>query len=268
MKPIGKSNYADLDRSEILMRLFHPRPETRFGSPEGGEDLLIPVGDGHVAGARYHSCDAEAPTMLFFHGNGEIVADYDDLAPLFVRAGVNFLPVDYRGYGRSSGSPTVTAVMQDCHAVLQFVNRWLGERGNHGSVVVAGRSLGSAPAIELAASYGQPSVAGLVVESGFARALPLLQTLGIDTKALGIREDRAFRNVDKIQAYSGPTVLIHGEKDRLIPVTNAHELFDACRSREKKLVVLPEADHNTVFLHGIRDYLTAVSDLATKVRQC
>lgn len=54
-----------------------------------------------------------APTLLFFHGNGEIVEDYDDIAQIYLKLGINFLPVDYRGYGRSTGSPTVTAMMRD-----------------------------------------------------------------------------------------------------------------------------------------------------------
>ena len=50
--------------------------------------------------------DPAAPSILFFHGNGEIVADYDDLGPLYNRMGINFLAADYRGYGRSTGRPT------------------------------------------------------------------------------------------------------------------------------------------------------------------
>jgi hypothetical protein len=207
-------------------------------SGAGADDLLIPVAEGVAVGARFHSADVGAPTILFFHGNGEIVADYDDLGPVFTRAGANFLPVDYRGYGRSSGRPTITAMMRDCHCVFEFVKGWLRERGCGGPIVVAGRSLGSASALALAAAYGHPQIGGLVVESGFARVSPLLQILGIDPAALGFHEDQGFRNLDKIREFNGPTLVIHGELDHLIPVANAHALFDASGAPGKKLLLI------------------------------
>ena len=66
---------------------------------------------GWSIGGRFYAAGATAPTLLFFHGNGEIVADYEDLGPLYARQGLNFFPVDYRGYGRSTGTPTVTAMI-------------------------------------------------------------------------------------------------------------------------------------------------------------
>jgi pimeloyl-ACP methyl ester carboxylesterase len=258
-------DYSALDRPEVLMYVFHPRPEPTYRSEASGEDLLIPVEEGVAVGARFHAAGEGAPTILFFHGNGEIVADYDDLGPVFTAAGANFLPVDYRGYGRSSGRPTITSMMRDCHRVCDFVKRWLGERRCTGPIVAAGRSLGSASALELAATYGHPEIAGLVVESGFARVSPLLHVLGIDTEALGFREDQGFRNVDKIREFNGPTLVIHGELDYLIPVANAHALFEACGAPDKRLLLLAGADHNSVFLYGLADYQEAVGELIRKV---
>ena len=118
-------NYANLDRPEILMALFHPRREWRpKGTPAPGEELLIPVEENVVVGARFHAAGQNDPVLLFFHGNGEIVADYDDMAPVYTRMGINFLPVDYRGYGRSTGSPTITAMMTDCRRILDFTEEF------------------------------------------------------------------------------------------------------------------------------------------------
>jgi len=113
MIDLSTIDYAPLDRPEILMFLFHPRPEWgRSGLENKTHDILIPVEDTIAIGARFHQHTRDAPTLLFFHGNGEIVADYDEMGPFYNRIGVNFLPVDYRGYGRSTGSPTVTAMMR------------------------------------------------------------------------------------------------------------------------------------------------------------
>ena len=120
-------DYSLLDRPEILMGLFHPRPE--YGSIARAAntiDVSIPVeGNIQVAG-RFHMTEKSAPNILFFHGNGEIAGDYDEFGPVYNRMGMNFLVVDYRGYGSSSGRPTATAMMGDCHAVFEFTKGWLG----------------------------------------------------------------------------------------------------------------------------------------------
>ena len=115
-------DYSVLDRPEVLMALFHPRPETGgIDSASAGIDLLIPVEEDIRVGARFHIKDKACPNILFFHGNGEIVSDYDDLGPMYQQLGINFLPVDYRGYGRSNGEPSVAGMMKDCHTIFIFV---------------------------------------------------------------------------------------------------------------------------------------------------
>ncbi|MCX5845315.1 MAG: alpha/beta hydrolase, partial [Deltaproteobacteria bacterium] len=109
MIDISKIDYQSFDNPMITRSLFYPRPEIG-SSPAGGsaESILIPVEEGVVVGARFHRAGMEAANMLFFHGNGEIVADYNDMAVLYTDIGINFIPVDYRGYGLSTGRPTVT----------------------------------------------------------------------------------------------------------------------------------------------------------------
>ena len=104
-------DFSALDIPDVLYRLFHPRPE--WGPSRSGDaahDVLIDVETDVAVGGRFHMTETSAPNILFFHGNGEIVADYDDMGPHYNRMGINFLPVDYRGYGRSTGKPTITAV--------------------------------------------------------------------------------------------------------------------------------------------------------------
>ncbi len=261
MIDISKIDYSVLDRPEILMFLFHPRPE--WGSPRpspSAEDMLIQVQKDAVVGARFHLAGKEAPNILFFHGNGEIVADYDDMGLLYLDKGINFLPVDYRGYGRSSGKPTITAMMRDSHVIFDYVQVWLKERGHTGPFIVMGRSLGSASALELSAHYGD-QIAGLIIESGFAYARPLLQLLGINMEALGIKEEEGFRNIDKITTFDKPTLIIHAENDHIISFTEGQALYDASPARDKRLLKIPGANHNDIFLRGMREYMEAVKGL-------
>jgi hypothetical protein len=182
MIDISTIDYSRLDRPEVLMFLFHPRPEW-CASPAGGEseDLLIPVERDVVIGARFHLSGSSASTILFFHGNGEIVADYDDIGHLYKGMDINFLPVDYRGYGRSTGSPTITSMMRDCHVIFDFVRKWLLEN------------------------------------------------------------------------------------DHIIPHADGQALYDASTADDKRLLTIPDADHNTIFLRGMSEYMEAVNTLVKSV---
>jgi len=260
-------HYPALDRPEITAFLFYPRPEWEPGGADWAQGIhMIPVDDAVSVGARFHLVDPAAPNILFFHGNGEIVSDYDDIAGLYARIAINFLPVDYRGYGLSGGRPTVTAMMRDAHAIFAYVRRWLAENRHTGPLIVMGRSLGSASALELAARYPD-DIDGLIVESGFAYALPLLRLMGVATDRLGITESEAFDNTAKIGRYPGPTLVIHAEFDHIIPFTDGEALFAASPDPEKRFLEIPNANHNDIFLHGIGPYLDAVRRLASRCMQ-
>lgn len=259
-------DYSLIDRPEVLMLLFHPRREEFRVDSEGTRtDLLIPVGDDTVIGATFHSAGTTAPTILFFHGNGEIAADYDDLVPVYTRLGINFLVVDYRGYGRSTGSPSVATMMKDCHAIFDFAESWLKEQGVSGPLVVMGRSLGSASALELAAGYGN-RIDGVIIESGFAYLIPLLELMGINAKRLGISEDMGCRNLEKIRMYEGPVLIIHAEHDHIIPFTDGQALCDASSSRDKKLIKIDGANHNDIMFRGFRTYMKGIHDFMANLQ--
>jgi pimeloyl-ACP methyl ester carboxylesterase len=231
-----------------------------------GRDVLVPVGEGVVIGGRFHLVQPTAANILFFHGNGEIAAEYDDIAALYNQLGLNFLPVDYRGYGRSTGAPTVTAMMRDAHLIHAFVRTWLKENGFTGPLLVMGRSLGSASAVEIAANYGE-EIDGLIIESGFAFAVPLLKLLGVRVRNMELKEEDGFGNLEKIGVYEGPTLIIHAEYDHIIPFSDGKALWEASPAADKKLLKIPGANHNDIFLHGIREYFDSIKNLAERVRK-
>jgi uncharacterized protein len=254
-------DYAALDVPEVLLRLFHPRPESAlFNPPTSAQEVLIRVDPGVVIGARFYAAGTEAPTLLFFHGNGEIAADYEDLGPLYTQQGLNFLPADYRGYGRSTGTPTVTAMMRDCQVILDFAQNWLKKQGFSGPLVVMGRSLGSASALELAFRH-QDRLEGLIIESGFAYAGPLLKLLGVDVNALGFKEEAGFRHVDKIRQWTKPLLIIHAEFDHIIPMAEGQALYEASPSPEKTFIKVAGANHNDILAVGFTMYMAAVARL-------
>ena len=258
-------DYSKLDQPEVVQTIFHPRQEAVSApSSQNAVDIDIPVDEGIFVHAGFHIGSKEDPNILFFHGNGEIVSDYDEIGPYYNKYGMNFLAVDYRGYGRSTGSPTVTSMLEDAHIILDTAKEWLDTAEHTGPLFIMGRSLGSAAAIELASSRSD-EIAGLIIESGFSTTLPLLLTLGVDVARLGITENDGFRNVRKISTFTKPTFIIHGQYDEIIPVNSAAILQAECKARSKELQVVPGASHNTIIAQAGEMYFSVIKQFINKV---
>ena len=259
MSGLPKRNYSKIDLPQISRALFYPR----YDSVEIEENkylkrVMIPVGDGVFISSIWAAMEKAPATILFFHGNGEISSDYIDIAGIFWQMNIRFICVDYRGYGRSSGDPEASLMIRDAHDIFRYVYSHTREKKE--PLIIMGRSLGSAPALEIAAEYGE-KIDGLIIESGFAETLPLLRTLGVDPNDLEIKEVDGFANKDKIKNFAKPLLIIHAEEDFLIPIVQAEKLYAAAKAPQKKLLKIPNADHNDILVKGIKEYLTAVSGL-------
>lgn len=250
------TRYSILDRPDILQFTFYPRHYISSGLPNS-TDYDIPVADGISIGCRYYLHQPDAPSLLFFHGNGEVVSDYDAIAPLYNQNGLNLFVTDYRGYGSSNGTPTFTDIVKDTHPIFKaFLN--IRRKGNYtGDVFVMGRSLGSICAIELASRYPE-QIKGLIIESGFASILKLIGYLGYPAKSLALN-DLTFPNLAKIGSITLPTLILHGEDDSLIPVTEARDLFEKAAAKRKRLVIVNGAGHNDIMLVGMDTYFAEIN---------
>ena len=247
--------YSAFDRPDILSVVFHPRADL---TPPCPEDVLIKAADGTDLSARLHAGDPSAPLVLYFHGNGEIASDYDVIAPLYTRMGISLLVVDFRGYGRSGGTPTVVSLMQDAVAVGESLPSVLSEHNvTPSKQFLMGRSLGSASAIQLATQHPEP-FSGLIIESGFAHELELIKRLGGPDLAPVTEFQAGFGTLDKIDALTLPLLIIHGSADIIIPFSDAEALLEHAGTPDKKLVRVHGAGHNDLLLSGTQTYLTAI----------
>ena len=247
-----------LDIPEVLHHLYHPRSEPRTTLPENAVDLDIPLSDPEaILGCRLHFSSKEDPTIIYYHGNGETVGDYDNIAGSFTRQKLNVLFATYRGYGWSTGVPQVSSMHADTADLFRYALNYLADNGFSGPVFLMGRSLGSASAIDLAYRF-QDDIKGLIIDSGFAETLPLFSTLGIDTSRLDVTEPDCFNNVEKIKLISKPTILFHGARDHLIPLADAEKLHAESGAKTKHFHVIPGADHNSLFLIGGELYFETI----------
>lgn len=248
---------ALLDQPEALRTIFYPRRDLQ---PADELDVFFPVADGIRLGGRLHIAKKDSPVILLFHGNGEIASDYDRDSILYKEMGVSLLVVDYRGYGKSNGRPTASALLDDATAVYRQVRHVLAERGLDGSrLFIMGRSLGSAAAIE-AASHAGDEIEGLIIESGFASALPFIKN-----KRGSLPDDLkggadGFANAKKISRLDIPTLIIHGQADLLLPVGHGKKLYESCGGEQKRLVIIPNAGHNNLLHRGRDLYFSALRE--------
>lgn len=255
--------YDALDRPEVLGVLFYPRRDI------GGSLLSavvrvvrIPISDGLALGGKLYVAAPKAPAVLFFHGNGEIASDYDTIASFYTELGLTLLVVDYRGYGTSDGTPTATALIEDAVVVFNRVGEVFAEHGLEPErLYVMGRSLGSAAALEVAARAEHGRLAGLILESGFAYTFPLIERIGFLQLPDAYEQKDGFGNIEKIEQVRLPTLIIHGERDWIIPVADARALFEASPASDKKLVKVPGAGHNDLMMIGRRAYFGAIAEM-------
>jgi len=249
----------------IASAVFFPRPDQPFGpAAPGARDHLFEVEPGVQLRLRVYPAEPRSPAVLFFHGNGETARDYDPIAEAFTGLPAWLLIGEYRGYGPSTGTPALDTFLPDALASLDEARRLLAGEGWDGPLVVMGRSLGSAPAIEIAHARAD-QVAGLIVESGFARIVPLLELIGVPARRLGITEDQGPRNLDKMGAIGLPTLIMHAERDEIIPFEDAELLHAACRDPDKAFFRVPDAGHNDIQYKAGLAYFEQVHALIRRV---
>ncbi len=243
-----------LDRPEISQFIFYPRQDP----PPQDDTLVYPVEveEGVSIVCRFYPAPKGRATILYFHGNGETAGDYDVVSSLYTSLGINLFVADYRGYGLSSGTPTLGNMLEDARPIYERLKEVLRKGGYAEAVFVMGRSLGSAPAIELA-FQAQDALKGLIVESGFSDAWRLLGYIGLPLK-IPAHYKSGFPNGVKMRSIRIPTLLIHAAEDHLIPLSEAEELLRLCAAEEKRLVVIPRADHNTLMMMGRDRYFQAI----------
>lgn len=256
------TDFSLLDRPDILSFMFYPRRD-QSSPPPGAADVLVPVAGGVEVHLRLHLSLPEAPTVLFFHGNGEVAADYDDVAPVYAHFGMNLVVADYRGYGRSGGRPAFTSMLSDAHALKAAAFAHLDAGGYHGPRFLMGRSLGALSATELAATDADGFL-GLILESGAAgiRGWSRFARPGEDTAAW---EALAAAQRERLRAITLPLLTIHGAWDELIPLDTALEVQQAIGSEDKSLLVIEGAGHNDLMAAGIRQYFEALSSFVQRL---
>jgi fermentation-respiration switch protein FrsA (DUF1100 family) len=211
----------------------------------GAEDLWLHAADGvKLHGWWVPQKDARFATV-FLHGNAGNVTHRAVHALSVNRAGSSVLLLDYRGYGKSEGRPTETGVYADADASYDDVRA-------HGfppeRIILHGESLGTAVAVDLAV---RKACAGVVLEAPLES---LRKMAGAVLPVVGPMFVRGFDTRTKIRGLRVPLLVIHGDRDDVVPFSQGQAVFEAA-PEPKSFWRIPKAHHNDFIVVAGEQYV-------------
>lgn len=235
---------ALLDHPLISQRYFFPQ------SVSVPQPFWVDCGDARLA-CVYHEVSATAKTVVHFHGNGEVVADYLDGFPELIGGmGCNCFLAEYRGYGGSSGIPQLGRMLEDVERILKALNQPADR------LVLFGRSVGSLFALKAAELI--PQAAGLILESAIADPLERLllrvrpEELGTTRSELSNAITQALDIPKTLRNFKRPSLILHTRHDGLVDVSHAERLASWCGG-PCELEIFQRGSHNDImFVNGPR----------------
>jgi uncharacterized protein len=189
-------------------------------------------------------------TVLFFHGNAGHMSHRLDTLRLLASLQVNVFIIDYRGYGRSTGTPTEPGLERDAIAAWRYLTQTRGILPQ--SIGVHGRSLGAAVALGLTEAV-KPGA--LIVESGF-KSLPDMAAELYPWLPIRWLARIHYPNLKRIAKLTSPVLVAHSEHDRLIPFSHGEALFAA--AKEPKRFLRMAGGHNGGFMATGDTYVQAL----------
>lgn len=217
--------------------LFHPTRPVGPPSAHGLADfkeVRIPTADGLSLTGWLHEAPSPDKAVIYFYGNADSLAPYAGFFQKFAEAGYSVLGVNYRGYGGSEGVPSEKGFYTDADAALAFMTRRTPVEG----VTLIGRSIGTGVAIDLAA---REKVASLALISPYTSVLDRASEL-YWFLPVRLLSKYVFGSLDKIRDVSAPVLIVHGDRDTLIPLLHAETLYAAAKE-PKRMEVFAGADH-------------------------
>ncbi len=242
------------DSAHFNETLFFPHEEDA-PPPVGAQNLFVHVPGGRIR-VRLHPDLGSRLALLLFGGNGETACEYDPFALRLADLGVRLAVADYRGYGRSTGEPTLRNALDDGEAVFQTLLERLSK-----PLGIMGRSLGSQCAARLAT---HPQLACLVWESGFLDLRAFISRRGMPEPSSFSAADLAtFDPLPRLRQGRAPLLVLHAEEDQVIDPQEAFLAYGLYLGRPKALRFIAQRGHNDIGTSP--QYLEAIKSFVEKL---
>ena len=211
------------------------------------EEVFFTTGDGVRLHGWYLPGTGDV-TWLWFHGNGGNISHrVDELAIFRHRLGVNQFIFDYRGYGRSPGTPSEKGTYLDSRSALEYLSSRPDVAPE--KIVYFGRSLGAAVAVELAANK-EPLA--LVLVAPFSSIADMAK-VAFPFMPFHLLVRGRYDSVARIRGIYRPVLVLHGDKDATVPLYQGQKLFEAA-NQPKRFKLLPGTAHNDTYIAGGGNY--------------
>jgi len=253
----GWGGLSLLARRSVFYPMKFPEGWWQLQEHVGAEDACITTRDGvKLHGWFAAPADAKLAT-LFLHGNAGNITHRVQAILAIREAGSAVLVLDYRGFGKSEGSPSESGVTLDAEAA--FV--WLQKRGFPPErIVLHGESLGTAVAVDLAT---RTKCAGLVLEAPFTSASAVAGTV---VPLLGRTLISGFDSLSRIGRVKVPLLIIHGTRDEIIPFEMGKQLF-AAANEPKQFWAVEGAGHNDIAETAGAAYAARLAEFLASLRR-
>lgn len=210
---------------------------------ESMKEIVLKTADGLNLVAWYGVPKAGLPTLVYFHGNGGNISGRADKVRPFLQSGLGVLLVSYRGYGGNPGKPTETGLFYDGRAAFDYIKNLGTEESD---IIIIGESLGTGVAVKMATEF---AVKGLILEAPFTSAADVGQRAFPILPVKFLILDR-FDSLKRIADIDAPLLIVHGERDKTVPVKLGKELF-AKAKKPKVGHFLEKSGHNNLIDHGL-----------------
>lgn len=246
---VGLITYASLIGGLYFMQrslLYHPNqmiPQPiDYGVPEVAEVQITGSADVELH-AWWHAPKDQKPTLVYFHGNAGHIGDRAHKVKSLLSDGYGILLMSYRYNANAQGSPSEAALIADGAAAL----KWLNNKSiATNDILLYGESLGSGIAVALAA---QNEVKGLILEAPYSSVADVAQSAYWFVPAYWLVQDK-FNSSARIGQVKAPILIVHGKKDRIIPIRFGQKLH-AAAPENIKFVTLEQAGHADLYDHGM-----------------
>jgi fermentation-respiration switch protein FrsA (DUF1100 family) len=214
--------------------LRYPSGIWELQSRLGAEDVWLLTSDGFRLHAWWITVPQASFVTLYLHGNaGNVTHRFMQIREI-TAVGSSVLMLDYRGYGKSGGSPSERGLYADAEAAYRYLlDHGYGAR----HIVLQGESLGTAVAVDLAS---RKECAGVVLEAAFTSGRDVANTV---LPLIGTLVFRGFDSKSKIAKIRAPLLFFHGDRDQIIPLRLGRSLFEAAPG-PKYFMEVPGAGHN------------------------
>ncbi len=242
--------------------LYHPASEIAATPKSIGldfEEITLKTEDGVDISAWYVPAQSERGVMLFCHGNAGNISHRLDSIRIFHELNLSVLIFDYRGYGKSKGSPTEKGTYLDAEAAWDYLVNSLHYHPE--KIIIFGRSLGSAVAAETALKH---KPAALFIESGF-KSVPELGAKAFPYLPVKLISRFHYSTIDKIDKIESPKLIIHSRQDELIPFEHGRALFE--KAKEPKEFLPIAGGHNNGFLTSGKVYVNGLDKFISRYLQ-